>query len=197
MGKFKSGVLVYSGCTETVGYDEAKITKGFYHVKVDEKGLVQPELIELTSPRKFIIAEYDFSGMASAKITEQAVQMVKEADEADAIIIPVLKGTLPTEASRTEIDVPKIRCAAQKALLVHPIVQLKETAVSDEVVRSIFEGEFKDLKTKAYEYFVQIFADRYGKEDAEKIAHGALGLIEPLSRKQDEKVKQTIEELTK
>ena len=68
-------------------------------------------------------------------------------------------------------------------------MQLKETAVSDEVVRSIFEGEFKDLKTKAYEYFVQIFADRYGKEEAEKIAHGALNLIEPLARKQDEKVK--------
>ncbi len=196
-GKFKSGILVYSGCTESVGYDEAKITKGFYHVHVDEKGQVTPELIELTSPRKFVILEYDYSGMASAKITEQAVQMVKEADEADAIIIPVLKGTLPAEASRSEIDVPKIRAAAQKALLVHPIVQLKETVVSDEVVRSIFEGEFKDLKTKAYEYFVQIFADRYGKEDAEKIAHGALNLIASLSRKQDEKIKATIEEMAK
>ena len=119
--------------------------------------------------------------MASAKITEQAIQMVRDADEADAIIIPVLRGTLPAEASRTEVDIPRIRAAAQKALLVHPIVQLKETAVSDEVVRSIFEGEFKDLKTKAYEYFVQIFADRYGKEEAQKLAHGALNLIEPLS----------------
>jgi exonuclease SbcD len=197
MGKFKDGILVYSGCTETVGYDEATITKGFYHVKVDEKGQVYPELIELTSPRRFVIIEFDYSGMASAKITEQAVQMVKDADEADAIIIPVLKGTLPAEASRTEVDVPRIRAAAQKALLVHPIVQLKETAVSDEVVRSIFEGEFKDLKTKAYEYFVEIFADRYGKEEAQKIAHGALNLIEPLARKQDEKVKQAIEELTR
>ena len=34
---------------------------------------------------------------------------------------------------------------------------LKESAVSDEVVRSIFESEFKDLKTKAFEYFMQIF----------------------------------------
>ena len=197
LGKFKDGILVYSGCTETVGYDEAKILKGFYHVKVDEKGQIQPELIELTSPRKFIVVEYDYSGMASAKITEQATQMVRDADEADAIIIPVLKGTLPAEASRTEIDVPKIRAAAQKALLVHPIVQLKETAVSDEIVRSIFEGEFKDLKTKAYEYFVQIFADRYGKEEAELIAKGALGLIAPLAQRQDEQVKRAIEELTR
>jgi DNA repair protein SbcD/Mre11 len=195
--KFKEGILVYSGCTETTGYDEATITKGFYHVKVDEKGQVYPELIELTSPRKFVIVEFDYSGMASSKITEQAVQMVKDADEVDAIIIPVLKGTLPAEASRTEVDIPRIRAAAQKALLVHPIVQLKETAVSDEVVRSIFEGEFKDLKTKAYEYFVEIFADRYGKEEAQKISHVALNLIEPLARKQDEKVKQAIEELSK
>jgi DNA repair protein SbcD/Mre11 len=195
--KFKDGILVYSGCTETVGYDEATITKGFYHVKVDEKGQVYPELIELTSPRRFVIVEFDYPGMAAAKITEQAVQMVKDADEADVIIIPVLKGTLPAEASRTEVDVPRIRAAAQKALLVHPIVQLKETAVSDEIVRSIFEGEFKDLKTKAYEYFVQIFADRYGKEEAEKLAHGALNLIGPLANKQDEKVKQAIEELSK
>ena len=196
-GKFKEGILIYSGCTETVGADEAKITKGFYHVRVNEKGQIQPELIELTSPRKFIVIEYDFTSMTTAKITEQAVQMVRDADEPDAIIIPILKGTLPAEASRTEIDIPKIRSAAQKALLVHPIVQLKETAVADEVVRSIFEGEFKDVKTKAYEYFVQIFADRYGKEEAEKIAHSALGLIDPLAKKQDEKVKATIEELSK
>jgi DNA repair exonuclease SbcCD nuclease subunit len=197
LGKFKDGILVYSGCTETVGYDEAKITKGFYYVKVDEKGQVHPEIIELTSPRRFVIVEYDYTGMASAKITEQATQMVKDADEQDVVLIPVLKGTLPAEASRTEVDIPRIRNAAQKALLVHPIVQLKETAVSDEVVRSIFEGDFKDLKSKAFEYFVQIFADRYGKDEAPKIAQTALGLIEPLARKQEEKVKQTIEELNK
>jgi DNA repair exonuclease SbcCD nuclease subunit len=29
MGKFKTGLLVYSGCTETVSYDETKARKGF------------------------------------------------------------------------------------------------------------------------------------------------------------------------
>ncbi len=197
MCNFKGGLLVYSGCTETVGADEAKITKGFYHVHITESGEVQPELVELTSIRRFIILENDFSGMAPSKITAQAIQMVKEADEAEAIIIPILKGTLPSEASRSEIEVPKIRLAAQKALLVHPIVNLKETAVSDEVVRSIFEGDFKDLKTKAQEYFAQIFTDRYGQQEAERIAKGALNLIEPLTKKQDEKVKQAVEELVK
>ena len=197
LGKFKDGILVYSGCTETVSYGEAKYLKGFYHVKVDEKGQVQPELVELASPRRFVIAEQDFSGMSSAKITELATQMVRDSEAEGAVIIPVLKGTLPPEASRTEIDMAKIRNAAPKALLVHPMVLLKETAVADEIVRSIFESEFKDLKTKGFEYFVEIFSARYGKEEAEKIAQAALSLIEPLTRKQDDKVKQSIEELTK
>jgi len=198
MSNFKDGILVYSGSTETVSYDEAKYLKGFYLVKVDEKGQVKPEIIELTSPRKFVImAEQDFTGMISAKITELAVQMVKEADEEGAVIIPVLKGTLPSEASRTEIDISKIRNAGERALLVHPVILLKETAVSDEIVRSIFESGFKDFKTKAFEYFQQIFSDRYGKDEAEKIARGALSLIEPLARNQDDKVKQAIEELAR
>jgi exonuclease SbcD len=196
-GKFKTGLLAYSGSTETVSYDEAKQEKGFFHVKVNEKGKVSPAFIELESPRKFVIMEQDFSGMTSAKIADIAVQLVKGADEEGAIIIPVLKGVLPAEASRAEVDIARIRSAAEKALLVHPIVLLKESAVSDEIVRSIFESEFKDLKTKAFEYFLQIFSDRYSREEAEKIARSALSLIEPLTRKQEEKVKQTIEELLK
>ena len=197
LDKFKTGFLAYSGCTETADYREAKYQKGFLHVTVNEKGEVKPEFIELTSTRKFVIFEQDFSGMASAKITELATQLVKDADSEGAIIIPVLKGTLPAEASRAEIDIAKIRSAGEKALLVHPIVLLKESVVSDEIVRSIFESEFKDLKTKAFEYFLQIFSERYSREEADKIARSALSLIEPLTRKQDEKVKQTIEELAK
>jgi DNA repair protein SbcD/Mre11 len=197
LDKFKTGFLAYSGCTETADYREAKYPKGFLHVTVNEKGEVKPEFMELTSTRKFVIFEQDFSGMASAKITELATQLVKDADSEGAIIIPVLKGTLPAEASRAEIDIAKIRSAGEKALLVHPIVLLKESVVSDEIVRSIFESEFKDLKTKAFEYFLQIFSERYSREEADKIARSALSLIEPLTRKQDEKVKQTIEELAK
>ena len=59
----------------------------------------------------------------------------------------------------------------KKRLLVHPIVLLKEMAVSDEIVRSIFESEFKDLRTKSFEYFLQIFNERHSREEAEKIAH--------------------------
>ena len=194
-GKFKTGILAYSGCTETVSYDEAELQKGFFHVKVNEKGKFSQELVELTSPRRFKVLEHDFSGLAAAKITEMAVQLVRGADEEGAVVIPVLKGVLPAEASRAEVDIASIRGAAEKALLVHPVVLLKESAVSDEVVQSIFESEFKDLRTKAFEYFLQIFNERYSREEAEKIARSAIALMEPLTKKQDEKVKQTIEEL--
>jgi DNA repair protein SbcD/Mre11 len=197
LNKFKEGTLAYSGCTETADYREAKNQKGFLYITVNEKGEVNPETIELTCARQFIVLELDCPGMGSAKITELAIQSIKENDAEGAIIIPVLKGTLPAEASRAEIDIGKIRGAGEKALLVHPIVQLKETAISDEIARSIFEGEFKDLRTKAFEYFVEIFASRYSREEADRIAHSALGLIEPLTKKQEEKVKQAIEELAK
>jgi hypothetical protein len=133
--------------------------------------------------------------MAPSKITEMTVQLVKGADESGVIIIPVLKGVLPAEASRAEVDIAQIRSAIEKALYVHPLVLLRESEVSEEVVRSIFESEFKDLKTKAFEYFMQIFSERYSRDEAEKIARIAVSLIEPLTKKQEEKVKQTIEEL--
>ena len=196
-GKFKGGMLVYSGCMETTDYREAKDPKGFFYVRVNEKGEVSSESLELTCPRRFIVLEQDFPGLSSAKITELAAQTVKENDCEGAIIIPVLRGTLPAEASRAEVDIGKIRSAAEKALLVHPIVQLKETAISDDVARSIFEGEFKDLRTKSFEYFVEIFSSRYSREEADKFAHSALNLIEPLTKKQEEKIKQAIEELAK
>ncbi|MBS7632892.1 hypothetical protein KEJ15_04630, partial [Candidatus Bathyarchaeota archaeon] len=66
--------------------------------------------------------------------------------------------------------------------------------VSEEVVRSIFESEFKDLKTKAFEYFLSIFSERYGGEEAARIAQLAVNLVEPLSKKQEEKVKHALEE---
>ncbi|MEM3627839.1 MAG: DNA repair exonuclease [Candidatus Bathyarchaeia archaeon] len=194
-GKLRSGMLVYSGCTETVNYDEAGVKKGFYHVRVDEAKRVSLEFVELESTRKFIVLEHDFSGLIPSKITDLAVQLVKDADKEGAIVIPILKGTLPTEASRAEVDITKIRSAAEKALLVHPIVLLRESEVSEEVLRSIFQGELKDLKTKSFEYFIQIFSERYSREEAEKIAHIAVSLIEPLTKRQEEKVKQAIEAL--
>ncbi len=195
--KFKTGMLVYSGSTETVDYKEAKNDKGFYYVEVDEKGTASPQFMRLRSPRKFVVLEEDFTGVTPSKITELAVQLVRGADEEGVIIVPVLRGVLPAEATRAEVDVSQLRSAAEKALLVHPVVLLRESEVSEEIVRSIFEAEFKDLKTKAFEYFLQIFSERYTRDEAEKIARVAVSLIEPLTKKEEEKVKQTLEELLK
>jgi len=190
---FKNGLLVYSGCTETVNYDDAKVDKGFYHVEVNQKGVAKLHRTKLETPRRFIVLERDYTGSTPQKITEMAVQAVKEADEAGAVIVPILKGALPVEAGRGEIDVAKIRNAARKALNVHPLVRLRETEITEELIRSIFEGELKDLKTKAFEYFFEIFRDRYVREEAERAARLAVDLLEPLVGKEEEKVKETLE----
>jgi hypothetical protein len=49
------------------------------------------------------------------------------------------------------------------------------------------------LKTKSYEYFIQIFSERYTREQAEKIARLAVNILEPLARKDEEKVKREME----
>jgi DNA repair exonuclease SbcCD nuclease subunit len=193
--RFKTGLLVYPGSTETINYDEANSEKGFCHVEVNEDGTVSTNFIRLESPRKFVVLEQDFTGVTASKITELAVQLVKGADEDGAILVPVLRGVLPAEVSRAEVDVAQIRGAAEKALLVHPVILLRESEVPETVVRSIFESEFKDLKTKSFEYFLQIFSERYSREEAEKIARAAVNLIEPLTKRQDEKVKKVLEEL--
>lgn len=193
--KFKGGILVYSGCTETVSYEDAKIAKGFTRVQVNEKGVPSLQQIKLELPRRFkILNQKDYTGMAPARITEEVSQLVMDEDEEGIIIVPVMKGTLPTEASRNEVDLAKIRSSAQKALLVHPIIRLKTSEIPEEVIQSIFEGELKDLKTKAFEYFLQLFAERYSRDEADKISRLAISLIEPLTRKEEEKVKQVLED---
>jgi len=191
--KFKNGILSYSGCTETVNYEDAGVDKGFFHVTVNEEGQPTLERMKLESPRRFkIIDQKDFTGEMPVKITEELVQLVKDEDEPSVIIVPVIKGTLPAEASRNEVDLARIRGAAEKALLVHPIMRLRTSEVPDEVIRSIFEGELKDLKTKAFEYFLQIFAERYPRDEAERVARLSIALIEPLVRKEEEKAKQLL-----
>jgi DNA repair exonuclease SbcCD nuclease subunit len=193
IAKFKGGLLVYSGCTETVSYDDAGIDKGFYHVEVNEDGLPKINRVSLQSPRRFVVLEPDYTGMLPAKITESAANLVKENDEEGAIIVLVLKGELPAEANRIEVDLAKVREAAEKALFVYPMSRLHEREVPEEVVRAIFEGGLKDLKTKAFEYFLQIFTERYSREQSEKIARLAVSIIEPLSMKDEERVKKEME----
>jgi len=191
---FKKGLLVYSGGTETASYDEAQTEKGFYHVHVSKSGKPKLERIRLETPRKFVILEQTYTGLTPQKISDAVVQMIKENDEPEAIVVPVIKGVLPAEAARGEIDLTQIRRAAVNALLVHPILRLRETEISDEIIRSIFGGEMKDMKTKSFEYFFEIFAESYTREESEKIARLALDLLGPLVEKRETKVKEKMEE---
>jgi DNA repair exonuclease SbcCD nuclease subunit len=192
--RFKNGLLVYSGGTETASYDEAKIEKGFYHVQVNKNGVPKLDRVKLETPRKFIILEQTYTGLTPSKITEAVVQLVKENEEPDAIVVPVIKGVLPAEAGRGEIDLAKIRNAGEKALLVHPVLRLRETEVSEEIIRSIFGGDMKDMKTKSFEYFFEIFSESYKREEGEKIARLAVDLLSPLVEKRETQVKEKLEE---
>lgn len=190
---FRSGLLSYSGGTETASYDEAKNAKGFYHVHVSKNGKSRIERIKLETARKFVILEQNFTGLTPSKIKEAVITLVKENEEQDAIIVPVIKGVLPAETGRGEIDLAKIRAAGSKALLVHPILRLRETEISEEIIRSIFGADMKDLKTKAYEYFFEVFVENYSHQETEKIARLAMDLIEPLIGNHESKVKEKLE----
>jgi DNA repair protein SbcD/Mre11 len=192
--RFKKGIIAYSGGTETASYNEAKIKKGFYHVQVSKSGKPKIERVTLETPRKFVILEKTYTGLTPAKITEAVVQLVKDNDEKDAIVVPVIKGVLPSETTRGEIDIAKVKKTGQKALLVHPILRLRETELSEHIIRSIFGNDMKDLTTKAYEYFFEIFSENYKREESEKVARLAVDLISPLVAKRETKVKEKLEE---
>ncbi|MEM2914986.1 MAG: hypothetical protein QXH91_06280, partial [Candidatus Bathyarchaeia archaeon] len=190
---FKRGMLVYSGSTETVSYEDAEVEKGFYHVEVSQSGDMNINRVKLESPRRFKILDRDFTGLTPQKITELMVQAVKEADEPGAVVIPVLRGTLSVESTRRELDLSKIRAAAEKALIVHPLVLMKEKGFPEETVQAIFESEMKDLKTKSFEYFLQFFSQRHNEQEAKKNAHLALDLIQYLIKEDEDKVKELLE----
>jgi DNA repair exonuclease SbcCD nuclease subunit len=192
--KFKTGLLTYSGGTETASYREAKTPKGFFHVTVNKSGTPKIDRVILESPRRFVILRQSFTNLTPAQITETVVKLVKENDIPDAILVPVIRGVLPVEVGRGEIDLAKIRQAAKKALLVHPVLRLTETEIPDDVIRSIFNSEMKDMKTKSYEYFTQIFSESYSRTESDKIARLAYDLLNPLVSKHDKQVKDKLEE---
>jgi len=194
---FKKALLVYSGSTETVSYEDAGIMKGFYYVQVRQISDVEINRVKLETPRLFKILEKDYTGLTPEKITELAAEMVKESDEPGAVIVPVLKGTLPAESKRREIDLPRIRSAAEQALIVRPLVSMSEMGIPEDTIRSIFECEMKDLKAKSFEYFVQFFSKRFKPEDTERMAHLASDLIQLLVKGDEDAPKRLLEEAFK
>jgi len=194
--RLRGSIVAYSGSTENVSYEDASFMKGFYHVEVSRDMEAQMNYIRLERTRKFKVLERDCSGLHPKDIAEAVVKVVREADEVGAVIVPVLRGTLPAGVSKREIDLARIRNAAEKALIVHPVVLLREARFSEEIMRDIFDAEIKDLRTKSYEYFLQFFMQRnYSREEAEKRARTALDLIQHLVKEDEGKVRKILEEL--
>lgn len=193
---FRGGIMAYSGSTENVSYEDAAFSKGFYYVEVG--GDMEPSInyVKLERTRKFKVVERDYSGLHPKEIVEIVVKAVREADEEGAVIVPVLNGVLPAGVSKREINIAKIRGAAEKALIVHPVILLREAEFSEEVIRDIFSSDIKDLKTKSYEYFLQFFMQRnYSREEAEKRARAAIDLIQHLVMDDEGKVRKILEDL--
>jgi DNA repair exonuclease SbcCD nuclease subunit len=190
---FKSGVLVYSGTVETTTYLEAELEKGFCFIQVSGDGSFEVQRIKLEKTRSFIVLTPDCAGLSPTDITERTCKLVSLNDKAEAIIAVALNGSLPPGVSKGDVDVSKIRRAAQKALYVHVVNNLEETSVSGETLKAIFE-EAEDRREKAYRYFLTMFGARYVKEDAEKLAKIAVELIDPLVKGERDKVKKILEE---
>ncbi|MEM1515078.1 MAG: DNA repair exonuclease [Candidatus Bathyarchaeia archaeon] len=194
--RLRDSIVAYSGSTENVSYEDAAFTKGFYYVEIDRDIEAHINYIKFERTRKFKVLEGDYSGLQPNDIVETVVKTIREADEDGAVIVPVLRGILPAGVSKREINLAKIRNAAEKALIVHPVMLLRETEFSEEISRDIFDTDMKDLKTKSYEYFLQFFTQRnYGREEAERRASAALDLIQYLVKDDEVKVRKILEEL--
>ncbi|MEM3736499.1 MAG: DNA repair exonuclease [Candidatus Bathyarchaeia archaeon] len=187
---FKGGVLAYPGCLETTSYDEAYTEKGFFHVMVSNRETApEVERIKNESARPFRVLEKEFSGMLPDKITEEACRLLAENDGEGDVIILILRGLLPTSAKRSQIDIPKIISIPKKALYVKVLNQLIEVAAE----KTLKLRETRELKTLAYNYFLDAFSKRMGEEEGKKIATCAIDLLEPLLSGEEPKVKAILE----
>ena len=192
-GKIGSGILVYSGATETTSYLEAGFEKGVCFVRVSQDKEVNIERIKLETIRRFTVITPKCAGLSSNEITEHAYQLIREKDEPEKILIAVLSGSLPLGSSKASVDTLKLRRAAQKALHVHVVNKLEEKVLGDETLQAMFE-KVETRRERAEKYFLSLLSARYPEKDVVKLAKLALNLIEPLTKGEKEKVRQLLEE---
>jgi len=192
---FKHGMLVYPGCLETTAYTESEVEKGFYHVTV--KRLDAPPLmrrIRVEKARVFRVEERNFSGKPLDRITEESSTLLRSLDADGAILILILRGMLPPGVKRSQVDVPKIRTTASRALHTIIINQMTELTMP-EAVQPVKEA--RELKTVAYNYFSKVFEQKYPGELGERLARVAIELLDPLLSGEEGRVKSMLEEAVK
>ncbi|MGP3667373.1 MAG: metallophosphoesterase family protein [Candidatus Bathyarchaeota archaeon] len=191
---FKNGLLAYPGSLETTTYIEAETPKGFYYVEVPS--LKEPPTvnrIKIDSSRKFIVKEKDISGLTTEKIFDELSKTVIEADVESSVVVLVIKGVLPEGVKKSQLDIPKIRSLAKKALYVSIVNQLTEKG---QYRLPVELKESRELKTAAYEHFLKIYKG-YGfrEEFSVKLAKKTLDLIPHLLKGEEEEVKKILEVL--
>jgi DNA repair exonuclease SbcCD nuclease subunit len=188
---FKTGKLVYPGCLETTVYTEWNVEKGFNYVKIEDKDNPPSiERIKIESARPFIVNEKNFTNLNPERITEESINIIQQIDGQKLILVLVLKGILPGGYKRNQVNIPKIRSAATKALytlILNQIVE-KETPRTTLVLK-----EKHSIRTAAYMVFSEIFKKKYGDQIGEKLAKTAVELLDPLIKDNDEKVKSLLD----
>jgi len=189
---FKGGVLAYPGCLETTAYDEAETEKGFFHVKVKSRETTpEVERVKNETARPFTVLEKDLSDTPSDKITEEACSLLAENDREGEVLILILKGQLPIGGKRSQINIPKITATSKKALHVKVLNQLVEAAKPEALLKF---REARELKTVAYNYFLEVFSKRSGEDAGRKLAKTAVDILEPLLSGEETKVEALLEE---
>lgn len=189
---FKGGVLAYPGCLETTAYDEAETEKGLLHVKVkDRETPPEIEKIKNETARPFRVLEKDLSNIPPDEITKEANRLLAESDREGEVLILILKGLLPISVKRSQINTPSIASTPRKALYVKVLNQLVEAA-KPEILLKLREA--RELKTAAYNYFLEVFSKRSGEEAGRRLAKAAVDLLGPLLSGEKSKVKELLEE---
>ena len=177
--RFNEGFFAYAGSLETTDYTQYEYEKGFYLVEVESDGETKITRIPIKQHRKFNIVKEDFSGRDAKEIEEKARELLSKADEEGCIIVLVMEGILPRGVSRVDVDYNAIKNAAEKALHIQLINNLK---TPEEDLSPIQIAEAETIFAKAEKALTEYYADLF-KEKAGKYAALTIELVKILSDK--------------
>jgi DNA repair exonuclease SbcCD nuclease subunit len=183
---FKGGKIVYPGCLETTDYTEADFEKGFFWVKVTDKEPPDIQRVKIEGARNFKVKEQDFSSQQAEKIVREATRIISELDSEGSVLVLKMRGKLPTLQKRSQIDVPKIKASAVKALYTLILNQMVEAELQETAPLK----EVKELKTIAESYFLELLSKKHPPDLSRKLASVAVELLDC----EEERARKLLEE---
>jgi len=172
---FKGATLVYPGCLEITDYTEAAVEKGFFWVRVNSRDEpLEIERVKVEGTREFKVREQDFSGQTAEKIVTEGCRIISELDSEGAMLVLKLKGQLPTPYRRSQIDIPRIKASAVKALYPLTLNQMVEAGLQETSTLK----EVKELKSIAHSYFLKLLSKKHPQDLGQKLATIAVELLD-------------------